>query len=33
VAGIAAVLSLVFDALIVGSSVVALSYAAAWLHL
>jgi len=26
-------LSLVFDALIVGSSVVALSYAAAWLHL
>jgi len=33
VAGIAAVLSLAFDALIVGSSVVALSYAAAWLHL
>jgi hypothetical protein len=33
VAAIAAVLSLVLDALIVGSGVVALSYAASWLHL
>ena len=32
VAAIAAVLSLVVDALIVGSGVVALSYAASWLH-
>lgn len=32
VAGVAAVMSLVFDALIVGSGVVALKYAAAWLH-
>lgn len=31
-AAVAAVLSLVFDALIVGSGVVALKYAAAWLH-
>ncbi|HEV2596029.1 MAG TPA: exopolysaccharide biosynthesis protein [Sphingomicrobium sp.] len=31
-AGVAAVLSIVFDALIVGSSVVALKYAASWLH-
>lgn len=33
VAVVAAVLSLVLDALIVGSGVVALSYAASWLHL
>jgi hypothetical protein len=33
VAAVAAVLSLVLDALIVGSGVVALSYAASWLHL
>lgn len=33
VATVAAVLSLVLDALIVGSGVVALSYAASWLHL
>jgi hypothetical protein len=32
VAAVAAVLSLVLDALIVGSGVVALSYAASWLH-
>jgi hypothetical protein len=32
-AAVAAVLSLVFDALIVGSGVVALSYIASWLHL
>jgi hypothetical protein len=32
VAAVAAVLSLVFDALIVGSGVVALKYAAGWLH-
>jgi hypothetical protein len=32
-AAITAVLSLVFDAVVIGSSVVALKYAAAWLHL
>jgi hypothetical protein len=32
VASIAAVLSVVVDALIIGSGVVALSYAASWLH-
>lgn len=32
-AAIAAVLSILVDALVIGSSVVALSYAAAWLHL
>jgi len=33
VAAAAAVLSLIFDAAVIGSSVVALKYAAAWLHL
>jgi hypothetical protein len=33
VAALAAVLSIVIDALVIGSSVVALSYAASWLHL
>src|SRR5439155_4461356 len=33
VAAVAAVLSIVVDALIIGSSVVALSWAASWLHL
>ena len=33
VAAAAAVLSLVFDAAVIGSGVVALKYAAAWLHL
>jgi hypothetical protein len=33
VAALAAVLSIVIDALVIGSSVVALNYAASWLHL